>query len=83
MAADKIDAVRTLDAEKLEEQEMALLEFARKSTLEPAEITDEEFAELKSVGLDDAEIMEAQFAMAFATAEVKFCDSLGFVPTRI
>lgn len=83
MDEDRIDAVRTLDAEKLEEQEMALLEIARRSTLEPANITDEEFRELKKVGLDDAEIMEAQFAMAFATAEVKFCDSLGFVPTRL
>jgi alkylhydroperoxidase family enzyme len=75
--------VRSLDASKLEDQEIALLVFARKSTLEPAEITDEEFQELKAVGLDDAEIMEAQFTMAFATAEVKFCDSLGFVPTRL
>ncbi len=83
MNAERIEAVRTIDSEKLEEQEMALLEIARRSTLEPADITDDEFDELKKVGLDDAEIMEAQFVMAFATAEVKFCDSLGFVPTRL
>jgi alkylhydroperoxidase family enzyme len=75
--------VRAVDAAKLEEQEFALLEIARRSTLEPADITDEEFEELRKVGLDDAEIMEAQFVMAFATAEVKFCDSLAFVPTRL
>ena len=78
----EIEAVLARDAEKFEAQEMALLEFARRSTLEPADITDEEFEELKTVGLSDEEILEAQFTMALTTAETKFCDALGFVPTR-
>lgn len=58
------------------------MEYVRKATLEPANITDEEFKKLREVGLTDEEIVEATFAMALSTAETRFCDALGFVPTR-
>ena len=70
------------DAEKLAEKEAVILEFARRSTLEPADITDEDFQKVIDVGFGDAEIMEAQYVMGLSTLETKFCDSLAFVPSR-
>lgn len=58
------------------------MEFARRSTLEPAEITDADFQKFKDIGFSDAEIMEAQYVMGLSTLETKFCDSLAFVPSR-
>ena len=71
-----------VDEEKLAEKEAVILEFARRSTLEPADITDEDFQKVKDVGYSDAEIMEAQYVMGLSTLETKFCDSLAFVPSR-
>ena len=71
-----------VDAEKLAEKEAVILEFARRSTLEPADITDEDFQKVIDVGFGDAEIMEAQYVMGLSTLETKFCDSLAFVPSR-
>ena len=58
------------------------MEFARRSTLEPAEITDADCQKVKDIGFSDAEIMEAQYVMGLSTLETKFCDSLAFVPSR-
>lgn len=82
MDASDVEALRTADAERLEQQEAVLMEFVRRATLEPTTITDEEFQQLREVGFSDEEIMEATFAMALSTAETRFCDALGFVPTR-
>lgn len=71
-----------MDAERLAEKEAAILEFARRSTLEPADITDEDFQKVKDIGFSDEEIMEAQYVMGLSTLETKFCDSLAFVPSR-
>ena len=71
-----------VDAEKLAEKEAVILEFARRSTLEPADITDADFQKVIDVGFNDAEIMEAQYVMGLSTLETKFCDSLAFVPSR-
>lgn len=59
------------------------MEYVRKATLEPMNITEEEFQRLRAVGFSDEEIVEATFTMAMSTAETKFCDALGFVPTRV
>ncbi len=71
-----------VDVEKLAGKEAVLLEFARRSTLEPADITDEDFRKVRDAGYSDAEIVEAQYAMGLSTLETRFCDSLAFVPSR-
>lgn len=75
-----MEAARLADRERLAEKEALILEFARRSSIEPHKITDEDLQKLKDAGLSDEEIVEMQFTMALSTAQTKFLDSLGVAP---
>ena len=52
------------------------MDFVEKSTLAPLTITDQEFQELKELGLSDSEIVEMQGVMELFTGYNKFVASL-------
>jgi len=58
-------------------KEKKLVEFAIKADVDPHGITDEEFAELKTVGSTDEEIVEALETMTLCTGINRFADALG------
>jgi uncharacterized peroxidase-related enzyme len=74
---ERVQAVQeNLDAAALSQKERKILDFVKKSTLAPLTVTDQEFQELKELGLTDAEIVEMQGVMEHFTAYNKFIDSL-------
>lgn len=75
-----MEKIRKLDLESFPEKERKMLEFTWKSTVDPNNITDEEFMELKRLGLTDQQFVEMQEWMAFNTGFTRFVDSLGILP---
>ncbi|MCK4507832.1 MAG: peroxidase-related enzyme [Desulfuromonadales bacterium] len=65
-----------LDRADFDPKEMALIKLARKANSEPLHGTDDEFAELRKLGVNDAEIVEALGVMELFTAFNKFLDIL-------
>ena len=65
-----------LDRADFDPKEMALIKLARKANSEPLHGTDDEFAELRQLGVSDAEIVEALGVMELFTAFNKFLDIL-------
>ncbi len=57
-------------------KEQALIHFARRANREPLNVSDSDFASLRQLGADDAEIVEALGVMEIFTAFNKFLDSL-------
>ncbi len=74
---ERIQAIqKNLDAAALSQKERKLLDFVKKSTLTPLMITDQEFQELRELGVTDSEIVEMQGVMELFTGYNKFLDSL-------
>lgn len=73
----RVEAVtQRLQDAGLPEKERRLLEIARAGSLNPFQLTDGDFEELRRLGWSDAEIVEALGVMELFTAYNKFLDSL-------
>lgn len=68
--------MKEMDQSNFSAKEKGLIRFPRKANKEPLAITDAEFADLRSVGATDPEIIEALGVMEVFTAFNKFLDSL-------
>jgi len=62
------------------EQEMALISFARKANSQPHHIPDEEYQQLKALGLTPSDIVEALGVMELYAGFNKFLDALEIEP---
>lgn len=64
----------------LTEREAALCAYAEKLTLKPAEMTAEDLAPLRAVGLSDEQILEAVQVIGMFNMTNRVSSALGFVP---
>jgi alkylhydroperoxidase family enzyme len=80
VADQRMEKVRRMDLEDFSPRDRKIIEFAWKSTVDPNNITDKEFMELKEFGLTNQQIVEMQEWMAFNTGITRFVDSLGIIP---
>ncbi len=64
----------------LSERERALVDLARKVTLEPKAVGDEDFTRLRAVGLSDEDILEAVETSAWFNHTNRIFITLGVVP---
>jgi len=62
------------------EQEIALISFARKANSQPHRIPDEEYQQLKALGVTSSDIVEALGVMELYAGFNKFLDALGVEP---
>ena len=60
-----------------ENKELALLIYAKKLTLNPGEINQKDFQELKTVGLNDGEILEANQIICYFNYVNRSINGLG------
>jgi uncharacterized protein YciW len=65
----ELDAIVTLDPSRLTPQEIAVLEFARKIILAPADLTTDDFQSLRDQGLTDSDIVRIIAIAAWSVAE--------------
>lgn len=68
--------VANLQGGDFQPKELKILELAKKSTLDPHGITDDDIVELRLLGWSESEIVEAQGVMELFTGFNKFLDSL-------
>ena len=79
MRADRIEkALNELSPElEFQGRELALLEYARKLTIAPGEINQEDIAALKTTGLEDGEILEANQIISYFNYANRTLNGLG------
>ncbi|MDF1533962.1 MAG: peroxidase-related enzyme [Methanosarcinaceae archaeon] len=70
------DLTKNIESSEITPRDKTILEYARKATLTPHKITDNETDELKSRGLSDSQIVEMLGVMELFTGYNKFLDSL-------
>jgi len=64
----------------LTERELALCEFAEKLTLTPAKMTSDDCSRLRSVGLNDRDILDAVEVISYFNYINRVADALGIDP---
>jgi uncharacterized peroxidase-related enzyme len=80
-AAGELAAIaRDFRSSGLPAEEIALMEFAQKVTLEPNQLTQEDFDRLRKRGLSDQEILDVVLAVTARNFMSKTLDALGAEP---
>jgi uncharacterized peroxidase-related enzyme len=75
--AAKALARGAIDEAGLDASDRALLDYARKLTLSPAEMTDDDTRALHSVGWSDAQVWEATFTISIFAMFNRMADAFG------
>jgi alkylhydroperoxidase family enzyme len=79
-AAELIAIVKDYQHAGLTDEEVALMSFAQKVTLDPAVITPHDMDELRVYGLTDEDILDVVLACTARSFFSKTLDALGAVP---
>lgn len=74
LASGRVEAVTLDDDDRL------LLEYARKLTLTPAEMADEDTARLRDAGFTDEQVWEATFTTSIFAMFNRMADAFGLEP---
>lgn len=75
------DLTKNIESPQITPRDKKILEYAKKATLTPHKITEEETDELKALGLSESQIVEVLGVMELFTGYNKFIDSLAIPPT--
>lgn len=70
------DLTKNIESPQITPRDKKIIEYARKATLTPHKITEEETDELKALGLSESQIVEVLGVMELFTGYNKFIDSL-------
>lgn len=69
-----------LDQCQLSDQDRVMLDYARKLTLTPAEMTDDDTARLHEAGFSDAQVWEITFTTSIFAMFNRMADAFGLEP---
>ena len=76
---ERVKSLKLMEA-GYNEQEIALISFARKANSQPHRIPDEEYQQLKALGISSSDIVEALGVMELYAGFNKFLDALEVEP---